>query len=118
MSDAPSIVRNVSDRARWVAYFCARETQGPDALLRDPFAERLAGELGFHIANTLAALPRILQRVEVDLPEIISYNEEILATEKPKCPMDRISLDLSDGPARRETLCRTEHQGEKDCGSE
>ena len=48
-----STVRNISDTARWVAYFRALETKRPDALFRDPYAERLAGELGFHIANTL-----------------------------------------------------------------
>ena len=46
-------VRGVSDTARWVAYFRALETQRPDALFRDPYAERLAGEHGFQIANTL-----------------------------------------------------------------
>jgi methyltransferase (TIGR00027 family) len=29
------------------------ESKRPDALFRDPFAERLAGERGFHLANTL-----------------------------------------------------------------
>ncbi|MBV6434460.1 MAG: hypothetical protein IANPNBLG_04713 [Bryobacteraceae bacterium] len=47
-------VRNVSDTARWVACFRARETKRSDALFRDPFAERLAGERGFHIAGALA----------------------------------------------------------------
>ena len=54
MDQSNSSVRNISDTARWVAYFRARETQRPDALFRDPFAERLAGERGFEIANTLA----------------------------------------------------------------
>ena len=49
-----STVRSISDTARWVAYFRALETQRPDALFRDPYAERLAGEDGFRIANTLA----------------------------------------------------------------
>lgn len=53
MTETHSGVRNVSDTARWVAYFRARETERPDALFRDPFAQRLAGELGFKIANTL-----------------------------------------------------------------
>jgi len=55
MTDQNLTVRGVSDTARWVAYFRALETQRPDALFRDPYAERLAGEHGFHIANTLAA---------------------------------------------------------------
>jgi len=54
MKEANPAVRNVSDTARWVAYFRARETQRADALFRDPYAERLAGERGFQIA---AALP-------------------------------------------------------------
>jgi methyltransferase (TIGR00027 family) len=146
MDAANSPVRNISDTARWVAYFRARETQRPDALFRDPFAERLAGERGFQIANTLAQgnkhewawvartylfdqfisreiqdgtdlvvnlaagldarpyrmnLPSTLQWVEVDLPEIVSYKEEILGNEKPKCSLERISLDLSDVTGRR-----------------
>ncbi len=52
-SSSTSTVRNVSDTARWVAYFRACETQRPDALFRDPLAERLAGERGFQIAATL-----------------------------------------------------------------
>jgi methyltransferase (TIGR00027 family) len=146
MSDTNSGVRNVSDTARWVAYFRALETKRSDALFRDPYAERLAGERGFHIASTLAQgnkhewawvartylfdkfaaqavrdgadlvlnlaagldarpyrmeLPATLQWVEVDFPEIISYKEEILCGDKPKCRLERLALDLSDVPARR-----------------
>jgi methyltransferase (TIGR00027 family) len=146
MTDSPTKVRNIADTARWVAYFRARETQRPDALFRDPYAERLAGELGFHFANTLAEgnkqewawiartylfdqyitrairegatlvlnlaagldarpyrmdLPPGMLWIEVDLPEIIAYKQEILAHEDPKCRLERISLDLSDVAARR-----------------
>ncbi len=54
MSEPSPPVRNISDTARWVAYFRARETQRPDALFHDPYAERLAGERGFEIADTLS----------------------------------------------------------------
>ncbi|HXN19352.1 MAG TPA: SAM-dependent methyltransferase [Candidatus Binatus sp.] len=146
MDQSNSSIRNISDTARWVAYFRARETQRPDALFRDPFAERLAGERGFQIANTLAQgnkhewawvartylfdqfisreinegtdlvlnlaagldarpyrmdLPSALQWVEVDFPEVVSYKEEVLGNEKPKCGLERISLDLSDMAERR-----------------
>jgi methyltransferase (TIGR00027 family) len=146
MTDPTSSVRGISDTARWVAYFRARETERPDALFRDPYAERLAGEHGFQIANTLpdgnkhewawvartylfdqflsraiqdgadlvvnlAAgldarpyrmnLSAALQWVEVDLPDIVSYKEEILGNEKPRCRLERVSLDLSDVPGRR-----------------
>jgi len=142
----PCIVRNISDTARWAAVFRARETERPDALFRDPFAERLAGTLGVDIANSLPegnshawawvartflfdqfierelqqgvdmvvnlaagldarpyrmALPAALEWIEIDLPEILTYKEGILANEKPSCILERIRLDLSDGPARR-----------------
>jgi O-methyltransferase involved in polyketide biosynthesis len=47
-------------------------------------------------------LSTTLQWVEVDFPEIISYKEKILANEKPKCQLQRISMDLSDLASRRE----------------
>lgn len=141
-----SVVHNISDTALWVTYFRARETQRPDALFRDPFAQRLAGERGFHIANTLPdgnkhewawaartylfdrflsgeiesgvdlvlnlaagldarpyrmTLPRRLQWIEVDLPQIISYKEKVLANEKPNCLLERFQLDLSREAERR-----------------
>jgi methyltransferase (TIGR00027 family) len=52
MTNQPT-VSGVSDTALWVAYFRALESRRPDALFRDPYAERLAGEHGFRIANTL-----------------------------------------------------------------
>lgn len=53
MNDPTAVIRNRSDTARWVAYYRAMETLRPDALFRDPYAERLAGERGFQIARTL-----------------------------------------------------------------
>jgi methyltransferase (TIGR00027 family) len=139
-------VQNISDTARWAAWFRAEETKRPDALFRDPFAERLAGAHGARIANTLPegnqhawawvartyafdefigrcihegsdmvinlaagldarpyrmALPPSLQWMEVDLPEILSYKQQILAAERPACVLDRIRLDLSKVDERR-----------------
>jgi len=143
------LIRNVSDTARWVAVYRARETERPDAHFRDPFARRLAGERGEQIAKSmplgrdndwsmitrtwlgdqfineqvqqgvdmvinLAAgldarpyrmqLPASLKWVEVDLPEILAYKEEILRVEKPVCSLERIRLDLSNVAARRDLL--------------
>src|ERR1700687_4288006 len=53
MNESNRQVRNIADTALGVAYFRARETERPDALFRDPFAERLAGARGVEIANTL-----------------------------------------------------------------
>lgn len=51
--DGQAVVRNISDTARWAAYFRAQETARTDALFRDPYAERLAGQQGVDIAHTL-----------------------------------------------------------------
>jgi len=142
-----SQIRNISDTARWVAVYRARETERPDAVFRDPFARKLAGEHGEQIAVSipfmeknswpmvartwltdhlimeqvrqgaemvinLAAgldarpyrmeLPRALQWIEVDLPEILAHKEEMLHNDKPVCALERVRLDLTNASARRE----------------
>ena len=47
------LIRNISDTAQWVATYRARETERPDALFRDPYAKRLAGERGEQIASAM-----------------------------------------------------------------
>src|SRR5262249_34146331 len=156
MPDPPEpLIRNISDTARWVATYRARETERDDALFRDPFARRLAGDHGEEIARAhrfteqhswpmimrtylfdqfiaqeiasgadlivnLAAgldarpyrldLPNGLRWLEIDLPEVIAYKEQVLAGESSRCQLQRIVLDLLDAEARREVLtatCRT-----------
>lgn len=46
-------IEHISDTARWVAVYRAMETARPDAIFRDPFAERLAGERGEQIVSEL-----------------------------------------------------------------
>src|SRR6185437_14845508 len=46
-------VGHVSDTALWVAVHRATESKRKDALFRDPYAERLAGERGRQIAGEL-----------------------------------------------------------------
>jgi len=50
---AEPLIRNISDTARWVAYYRAQESARPDAIFRDPFAERLAGDRGRQIAQSM-----------------------------------------------------------------
>lgn len=151
MTPAEPLIRNVSDTARWVAVFRAIESELPDAVFKDPFARRLAGERGEQIAEAipfsgkhlwswtartwlidrlilqevrqgtdmvinLAAgldarpyrmeLPPSLQWIEVDLPEIVSYKEEVLGEETPVCLLQRVPLDLADADARRELFAQ------------
>jgi methyltransferase (TIGR00027 family) len=150
-NQAEPLLRNISDTALWVAIYRARETDRPDALFRDPFARKLAGDRGEQIARelekgqryewpyvartvrfdqliseqlkqgadmviNLAAgldtrpyhmeLPASLKWVEVDLPAMIDYKEEILGGEKPRCVLERVRLDLTDVAARRALFTR------------
>ncbi len=146
VKEGDSQIRGISDTARWVAVYRARESERPDAVFRDPFARRLAGERGEQIAASISfgeknswpfvartwaidqvirervhdvdmvvnlaagldtrpyrmELPPSLQWVEVDLPELLTYKEESLRSERPVCALERIPLDLSDVNARRE----------------
>jgi methyltransferase (TIGR00027 family) len=47
-------------------------------------------------------LPAALKWVEIDLPDLLGYKEEILRAEKPVCSLERVGLDLADQQARRE----------------
>ena len=158
MSGNQPIIHHISDTARWAAHFRARETERPDALFRDPYARRLAGERGEQIANAtpfheenswswvartyafddlinqqirqgadmvlnLAAgldarpyrmtLPTSLKWIEVDLPDILDYKQEILVNEKPACELQRVRLDLSDVAARRALFSNLGNQASK-----
>jgi methyltransferase (TIGR00027 family) len=140
-----SLIRNISDTARWVAMFRAEESERPDAIFHDPFARRLAGELGEKISNqivfskknswtfvartylfdqyiqqhvdqgcdmviNLAAgldarpyrmqLPPSLKWIDVDLPGMIEYKNDILKDEKPACQLRSIAVDLADKASR------------------
>lgn len=65
------LIRNVSDTARWVAFYRAMESERPDAIFRDPFARRLAGERGEAIVRALPkgeqmAWPMIVRTAVMD----------------------------------------------------
>ena len=145
MTDEP-LIRDISDTARWMAVYRARETEREDAAFRDPFARALAGERGERIAQALTFteeyawsfvartylfdrfvsrlvqhgadmvvnlaagldtrpyrmdLPASLRWVEVDLPDILDYKEEILGGATPVCQLERVRLDLSNEDGRR-----------------
>jgi O-methyltransferase involved in polyketide biosynthesis len=51
-------------------------------------------------------LPASLRWVEVDLPDLLAYKDELLASEKPRCGLERVRLDLADVAKRRELFER------------
>jgi methyltransferase (TIGR00027 family) len=58
-------------------------------------------------------LPSDLRWIEVDLPEILEYKNQMLAAEQPACMLRRIPLDLTNAKQRRKLFAdlglRTEH---------
>jgi methyltransferase (TIGR00027 family) len=46
-------------------------------------------------------LPASLRWIEVDLPDILNYKQEVLAADRPICALERVPLDLRDNAARR-----------------
>lgn len=51
-------------------------------------------------------LPASLKWIEVDLPEITDYKEDLLKDEQPRCSLERVRLDLANVPARRDLFSR------------
>jgi len=67
----PPLIRNIADTARWVAFYRAMETERPDAIFRDPYARRLAGERGESIVHAMPkgrqmAWPMIVRTAVMD----------------------------------------------------
>jgi methyltransferase (TIGR00027 family) len=58
MDEKEPLIRNISDTAQWAAVYRARESARPDAVFRDPFAERLAGSRGVQIADRMPSAER------------------------------------------------------------
>jgi len=46
-------------------------------------------------------LPTALRWIEIDLPDMLTYKQEVLAAERPVCTLDRVPLDVRDAAARR-----------------
>lgn len=63
-------LKDVSDTALWVAEYRAMETRRPDAIFRDPYAERLAGTRGADLVKSMGtrgfAWPMIVRTAVMD----------------------------------------------------
>ena len=51
-------------------------------------------------------LPQALQWIEVDYPDVIAFKEQRLASEAPRCQLERVGLDLTVGADRRALFAR------------
>jgi methyltransferase (TIGR00027 family) len=153
-----SPIRHISDTALWVTVYRAQESERADAVFRDPYARKLAGDRGMEIAAAmpfaqrhawtyvartwlidqiiarevgsgtdlvinLAAgldsrpyripLPAPLRWVEVDLPGMLDYKQQVLAAERPVCALERVPLDLRNTAARHALFQRLGDEGKR-----
>ena len=51
-------------------------------------------------------LPAELSWIEVDLPQLVAYKEDILRNAQPRCQLERTGLDLSNADTRRQLFAR------------
>jgi methyltransferase (TIGR00027 family) len=58
MQTPDGAIHHVSDTALWVAYYRAEESERPDALFHDPYAQALVGEKGKKIAARMTSSSR------------------------------------------------------------
>lgn len=86
-----SKITSVSDTARWVAVYRAMETARPDALFRDPFAARLAGERGVAMVDHMK---RGRQMAWAMITRTVAFDEIILA--RIRAGVDRV-INLAAG---------------------
>ncbi|HTR76834.1 MAG TPA: class I SAM-dependent methyltransferase [Gemmatimonadaceae bacterium] len=68
-------IENISDTARWVAYYRAMETDRADAHFRDPYARKLAGPRGEEFVNHM---PRGRQMAWTMIVRTAVFDELIL----------------------------------------
>src|SRR5947199_319646 len=67
-------------------------------------ASRIDPAAGLDARPYRMSLPASLKWIEVDLPEILTYKEDILKGERPNCVLERVRLDLLNVDARRALL--------------
>ena len=89
--------------------------------LFDEIILRLAGEIdtvlnlacGLDARPYRLALPPALKWIDVDLPAIIDYKRGVLASEKARCEVEFVALDLADRAARRALFARVGAAGKR-----
>lgn len=58
-------------------------------------------------------LPEGLVWIEADYPHVIELKEEKLSSEKPRCRLERLKLDIANQAARRKMLASIDQHGDK-----
>jgi methyltransferase (TIGR00027 family) len=110
------IAREVKFGTRHAWSWIAR-TYAVDEMIRDQLAE--GADMFINLAAGLdtrpyrMSLPAALTWVEIDLPGILDYKQSILAREQPKCKLERVRLDLSDGNARRPVFAQLANRAKR-----
>lgn len=115
----PFAFRLVGDRGRKISESMAKTSRYTEwsvvsrTVIIDRFISQLVGEGVDTVVNLGAGLdtrpyrmdlPSGLEWVEADFPNIITHKQRLLESERPRCRLTRIQVDLSDSTQRRELL--------------
>jgi methyltransferase (TIGR00027 family) len=111
------IVDNLPRRAFLGSWFVVVRTCIIDALIEAAVAEGIDTVLnlgaGLDTRPYRMRLPAALRWIEVDYPNIIALKNSRLHGESPRCGLERVKLDLADGPQRRQLLSRVAGVGRR-----
>ncbi len=117
IGDTGKLVATRTQGSRYTAWSVVIRT-----LIIDQFIERLLKENIDTVINLGAGLdtrpyrlnlPEKLRWIEVDFPKIIEHKNELLAAEKPKCQLERLSLDLSVPELRDNFLSQVSNESKR-----
>ena len=94
----------------FMAFIMTARTTGIDRLVLSAVARGVDTVLnlgaGLDTRPYRMNLPASLRWIEADFPSMISFKDEKLVAEKPRCAIERVAIDLSDRTARRALLER------------
>ncbi|MEZ0393200.1 MAG: class I SAM-dependent methyltransferase [Pseudobdellovibrionaceae bacterium] len=94
-----------SDVTKWTQWTVVMRTYIIDQMISDLISKGVTTFLnigaGLDSRPYRMNLPADVQWIEVDFPHVIEHKKNRLQNETPKCQLKRVSLDLSDRPARQ-----------------
>ncbi len=102
------IARRFGPTGRYTAWTLVTRTVIIDDYIREGIANGVDAVLnlgaGLDTRPYRMELPASLKWVEADFPHMIEYKNQMLASEAPRCQLQRIGVDLANSEARRKFL--------------
>ena len=100
-----AIARNFALTGRYTAWTVITRTVIIDEYIQDALKEGVDAIVnlgaGLDTRPYRMELPASLRWVEADFPHMMQYKDKMLRSETPRCPLQRVGVDLSNTAARR-----------------